>query len=344
MINEQFDSRYINLLASKKVEESGKVSFGKLSGFIKTIFQLLNELIFHRPRLCYLALTSTGFAFYRDVILVSLLKLFGVKRIYHMHNKGVSRFQDHPIHRFFYRFVFKSTDVILLSQHLYPDIEHFVPKENIFVLPNGIPDVSGEADHKPQKHIVNILFLSNLIESKGVFILLEAIALLNKNGTTYRGTFIGGEGDITKEQFEQKVKYLGLQNHVQYMGKRYGQEKELAFLEADIFAFPTYYSNETFGLVNLEAMQHSLPVISTFEGGIPDIVDDGVTGFLVPQKDVQALANKLEYLILNPEVRKLMGEAGLKKFKENYTLEIFENNLVNILKKELKKTHALKKL
>jgi len=79
-------------------------------------------------------------------------------------------------------------------------------------------------------------------------------------------------------------------------------------------------------------MQAGLPVVSTFEGAIPEIVDDGVTGFLVPQKNPQALAEKLEILIKDSELRQKMGAAGRKKFLEKYTVDKFENNLLAIFK------------
>ena len=82
-----------------------------------------------------------------------------------------------------------------------------------------------------------------------------------------------------------------------------------------------------------EAMQFRLPLISTFEGAIPEIIEDGVNGFLVAQKDVIALANKLEVLIKDKELRSKMGAAAYLKFSNNYTLEIFENNMVKVLNK-----------
>jgi len=84
-------------------------------------------------------------------------------------------------------------------------------------------------------------------------------------------------------------------------------------------------------------MQHSLPIVSTFEGGIRDIVDDGETGFLVPQKDVAALSEKLEYLILNGELRQQIGIAGRVKYEKEYTLNTFEIRIKEILNKILSK-------
>jgi glycosyltransferase involved in cell wall biosynthesis len=80
-------------------------------------------------------------------------------------------------------------------------------------------------------------------------------------------------------------------------------------------------------------MQHSLPTTSTFEGGIRSIIDDGKTGFLVPQKDAKALAEKLELLMNNPELRKKMGEAGRAKYEQEFTLKEFEKRLKEILTK-----------
>ena len=115
-------------------------------------------------------------------------------------------------------------------------------------------------------------------------------------------------------------------------GPKYNSQKFEYFLHSDIFVFPTYYHNETFGLVNLEAMQFRLPVISTCEGGIPDVVDDGISGFLIDPKNSEALANKLEILIKNPKLRSAMGEAGYERYLKKFTLEIFENRLTEILK------------
>ncbi|MBS2097109.1 glycosyltransferase family 4 protein [Carboxylicivirga linearis] len=337
LINNKFSTRYINLLASKRVDDSGKVSLSKLLGMIVTIINLLRELILHRPQLCYLALTSTGAAFYRDVLLISLLKLFGVKRIYHMHNKGIRRNEDYPFHSFFYRFVFNGSNVILLAKKLYKDVQTFVPEKNVDILPNGIPQKPFKVEEIKDKEIINILFLSNLIESKGVYVLLRAMAILKRKGIVFKGTFIGGEGDISSDQLTQKVNQFELQNQVEYLGKRYGADKELAFCIADIFAFPTFYANECFPLVLLEAMQHSLPVISTNEGGIPDIIEESITGFIVTKNDSLALANKLEVLITNPELRKSMGKKGYEKFHTHYTIDQFENRLCEILEIVLQK-------
>ena len=156
----------------------------------------------------------------------------------------------------------------------------------------------------------------------------------------FRCVFIGGEGDISSLELNDKIGQYGLQAFVEYQGKKYNKEKERAFSESDIFAFPTFYSKETFGLVNLEAMQYGLPVISTREGGIPDVVVDGVNGFLIPNQNALALAEKLEILIANPALRNAMGLSGKRMYEEKFTLKIFEHRLVEILQDCLKEKIA----
>lgn len=343
-INITFRCTYINLLVSKNVADSGIVNFNKVFGFIFTWLKILISILRKRPRVCYLALTTTGAAFFKDLLLVTLLKIFKIKRVYHLHNKGVRLHQTKIFNRICYNYVFQDAEVILLSKLLYPDVQDFVPESKVHICPNGIPDqltiskfqiknfqqcLAEERQNLDNRNVVRVLFLSNLIESKGVFVLLEACALLKKKMVLFECIFVGGEGDITISQFKSRVNQLEIGNYISYLGEKYGEEKYSVLAKSDIFAFPTYY--ETFGLVNLEAMQYYLPIVSTFEGGIPDIVEDGITGFLIPRRNAEALAEKLELLIKNPYLRQQMGASGRKKYEREFTLKIFELRLKEIL-------------
>lgn len=115
-----------------------------------------------------------------------------------------------------------------------------------------------------------------------------------------------------------------------FHGKKYNEDKKVFFENADIFIFPTL--NEAFGLVLLEAMQHHLPCVSTTEGGIPGIIDEDKTGFLVPKHDAETLAEKIQTLLSDADLRQRMGEAGREKFEKEFTLEVFEKRMAEILK------------
>lgn len=330
IINDSFECSYLNLLVSRVLNETGKTSSMKILRFVGVWFSLLGNIINKKPEVCYLALTASGTAFYKDVLLVALLRLFKIKRVYHLHNKGVSENETNKIQHFFYRFVFNGAEVILLSNQLYKDVETFVPLSNVHVCANGIVDTTMKFERKTYtKKTVKILFLSNLMESKGVFELLDACTILQQRGIEFECNLVGAEGDLNASQFSEKVKQKQLSGKIKYLGKKYGKDKHDVFADADIFIHPTL--NDCFPLVLLEAMQYSLPIVSTFEGGIPDIVDENVTGFLVPQKNAVALAEKLEMLIENSELRQQMGKAGRQKFDEKFTLEKFEHKLNEIL-------------
>lgn len=337
LINELYSCDYLNLLASRNVSETGKLNFKKIKFFIALWFKLLFKLVRTKPDLCYVAITASGVAFFRDVLLIVLLKLFGVKRIYHMHNKGVNKYKDNKIYNFCYTMIFKDAEVILLSKYLYADIKKYVPETNIYICPNGIPHVESSNDKKREDKTVKILFLSNLIESKGVYVLLEACKKLAEKGIDFRCDFIGGEGDITHSDINKRIIKNGLQDRVKYLGKKFNEAKNQAFEKADIFAFPTFYPNECFPLVLLEAEQFCLPIISTFEGGIPDMIEEDKTGFLIPQMNVYVLVEKLEKLIRNPELARKMGNAGKIKFEKEFTLEKFEKRMCDILNNKIEK-------
>jgi len=333
LINSSFECRYVNLLMSRTINETGKPGLIKVLRFMRVWFSVLGEIIRKKPDLCYLALTASGTAFYKDFLLVLLLRIFRIKHIYHLHNKGVKQNQTSKLNNQLYRYVFSKAETILLSKQLYSDVESFVKESGVYFCPNGIKDTVMPALPRscPENAAVKLLFLSNLMKSKGVYLLLDACSILMHKNLDFECNFVGGEGDISFDNFNKYLIDKGLNQNAKYLGLKFGAEKHKAFREADIFVHPT--SNDCFPLVLLEAMQNQLPIISTFEGGIPDIVENDKTGFLIPANNAGALAEKLEILIKNPEMRQKMGSAGRLKFEKEFTLEIFEKNLHEILYK-----------
>lgn len=95
--------------------------------------------------------------------------------------------------------------------------------------------------------------------------------------------------------------------------------------DADIFVFPTL--NETFGLVAVEAMEYEIPVVASAEGGIPDIIDNGNSGYTVEKNNPMALASAIELLIKEPELCNSMGKAGRKLFEDKFTEKVFEKRM-----------------
>ena len=331
-LQEEFVCDFVNLSTSRNIDEIGKKSIMKYLRFISAYFITFWKLLTHRHALCYLAITCYGIGFLKDAPFILLCKLFRRKVVIHQHNKGMSGCVDKKPYSWLLPLVYKNTKVILLSWHLYPDIEKVVKKEQIIICPNGIPELFEKEPHIERNNAVpQLLFLSNLIPSKGVYILLDACRILKEKGYKFICNFVGGESkEITKEIFEQAVEERDVKDVAVYHGPKYGKEKTVHFSNADLFIQPTF--NDCFPLTLLEAMQYKLPIITTEVGAIPDIVKNGKNGFLCTKESVQSTADAIEILLDSKEKRVEFGSNGYNLFQEYFTLDIFNKNITEIIK------------
>lgn len=331
VVNSAFDCHYINLATAKDLADIGKFGVRKFVQFfslLKRIRMAVKEL---EPQLVYVTPNACGSAFYKDFIVVEMLKRMGCKVVVHYHNKGVSTMQDRWVDDCLYKRFFVGLKVILLSERLYPDIKKYVNDKDVYFCPNGIPDV-GYRESIRNNGIPHLLYLSNLQEGKGVIVLLDALKIMKGKGLMFVCDIVGGETlEISKTRLYNEIERRGLRDFAVYHGKKYGKDKD-AFLDcSDIFVFPTYYHNECFPVVLLEAMQHGLPCISTDEGGIADIIDDGKTGLVVPKKAVEALAGAIEKLVSDRTLCAEMGREGRRKYEALFTLGFFERRISSII-------------
>lgn len=341
IIHHEFECHYINLTTAKNLQDIGKVGMRKLFDFFKLLRKIRHTLKEVQPNLVYITPNACGGAFYKDFVVVQMIKTMGYKVVAHYHNKGVATHQNRRLDDMLYRRFFKGIKVILLSDCLYTDVKKYVDRKNVFVCANGIPasilDVHSATSSVSTTKIPHILFLSNLLISKGVVVLLDALRILKEKGCSFVCNFVGGEtAEMNGAVFKSEVAKRGLEGTVAYHGRKYGKDKEAFFKSADMFVFPTFYHNECFPLVLLEAMEHGLTCISTTEGGIPGIIEDGKTGYLVPKHDTEALANRIQILLADTDLRHQMGKAGREKFEREFTLEVFEKSMTKILSNNVK--------
>lgn len=331
-LQKEFVCDFVNLSTSRSIDEIGKNSIKKYWRFIMSYMLTFWNLLTHRYALCYLAITCHGTGFLKDAPFVLLCKLFGRKVVIHQHNKGMSKCVNRLPYKCLLPLIYRNTKVILLSWYLYPDIEKVVKREQVIICPNGIPELFDKEPHFVRNNKVpNLLFLSNLIPSKGVYVLLDAFKGLKEKGYQFICNFVGGEcKEISKDIFINAVKERGLDEMVIYHGPKYGDEKREFFANSDIFVQPTY--EDCFPLTLLEAMQYKLPIVSTDEGAVPDMVKDETNGFICKRRDVASTAKAIEGLLNNKEKCIEFGENGYKLFKEEFTLGVFNNNITRILK------------
>lgn len=332
LVNGTFDTRYVNLSASESLEQVGHFSCGKVRSVFRILAEVHRTLRVWRADLVYMTPSSKMPGLLKDALVARLVRRKGCKVILHFHNKGVASRQNRFVDDRLYRELFRDASVILLSKRLYSDIRKYVPKERVSFCANGVsvPDVERRPGAVPR-----ILFLSNMIQSKGVSVLIEACRILKERGFVFRCSLVGAlSADYPGDSLAAEIRSKGLEELVTYEGPRYGEEKWKAFSEADLFAFPSYYPDECFPLVVLEAMGAGLPVVTTDEGAIPEMVRDGEDGIICPKKDPSSLADALGRLLADPVLGIRMGECGKNRYLSFYTLERFEQNIVEILKRK----------
>uniref|UniRef100_A0AB33IRM7 Glycosyltransferase family 4 protein n=2 Tax=unclassified Prevotella TaxID=2638335 RepID=A0AB33IRM7_9BACT len=321
----------MNMTLAQSIGDVGKGGLGKLLRYFNLLHQIRKEVKRIKPSLVYITPNSAGVPFYKDFVIVQLVKSLGCRVMVHFHNKGVVTRQDKLVDNFLYKRFFRNTKIILLAKSLYRDIEKYVDERDVYFCSNGIPE--SLTHHRiTDARRLNILFLSNMMRAKGVLTLLLACAKLKSRRLPFHCIFAGAWKDISEADFAIKVNELHLDEDVEAVGPQYGEDKEKYLNLADVFVLPSY--NECLPLTIIESMQHGVACISTNVGAIPSVIDEGETGFVIAPGDSDALADKLQWLIEHPEACKAMGKCGYEKYRRNYTLEQFENNFSKILREE----------
>ena len=329
LVADAFESRFVNLSASESLAEVGRVSLRKMTFLLRLLRRVRKEIRDFHPDLVYLTPTTSGPGLLKDSLTARTIRRCGSRLVLHFHNKGVSAHQDRFPYGLLYRTLFKEAEVILLSERLYSDVERFVSRKDVHPCPNGIDCPA--VPTRERNAVPEILFLSNLLPGKGVVDLLDACRIMKERGYRFTCRVAGApSAGITGEDFARLVSERKLTDVIRYDGPLYGSEKQEALAGADMFVLPT--RDDSFPLVILEAMAAGLAVVSTREGGIPDEVEDGVTGILCDKEDPSGLADSIGRLLEMPDLCREMGEAGRSRYERLFTKTAFERRFVDILK------------
>jgi len=335
MVGPRMDTRggissVVNVLANSDLIEMYRLIFvntyidtnllSKLSIFVYSCFALSLICVDNKVRIIHIHSASRG-SFFRKAILIGIAKCFGKKVILHMHGGMFNIFyfkECGSLRKFFIRRILLSVDKLIVLSNNWENefLKIGCKKGSIIILHNSVSTPVSLPNRIPTNN-VNILFMGRLEKNKGVYDLLEVASRIIKLGLgTVRFCFCG-DGQVGR--FRKIVIDRGLEDVIDIPG--WIVKKEKYYLNADIYVLPSY--NEGFPMSLLEAASYGLPLVSTCVGGIPDIIDDGVNGFLVSPGDLEALVEKLAILIRNPPLRIAMGNAAF-----NMVLERFHINQV----------------
>ncbi len=189
----------------------------------------------------------------------------------------------------------------------------------------ALPEISPE---------ILIISVARLVEKKGLTYGIEAVGqLIKKIPQLKLKYYIIGDG-VLKSQLESQIQQLNLENTVELLGWRKQQEVQQLMSQADVMLASSITSKngdcEGIPVSLMEAMAQEIPVISTYHSGIGELVADGISGYLVPEKEVVAITAKLEHLVMHPQLRRQMGQAGRKKVIEEYNINLLCDRLTQI--------------
>ena len=221
--------------------------------------------------------------------------------------------------------------------------DHFTKPDKVPVIYNGVNlqrfkkanltqryDILAKFNISPDSYV--IVAIAKCIMEKGLNYLIDAAKIIVKERPN-SVLFIIGEGP-QMSLFEQQTSALGLQDNVIFTGMRVDTETFLSI--ADVFVLLSVWE-EAFAFTLLEAMASSCPVVATRIGAIPESVQDGVTGILVPPRDPQATADAILKLLNDSSLRSNMGFAGRQRVEHHFSLERWVNETIELYEKALEK-------
>lgn len=265
--------------------------------------------------------------FHADLHGIPAARLAGVSRIVssrHNDNAFRRRFPYRQINRFLWRLTMAGIGISAAITRFTIEVEGASPAQ-MTTIPYGL-DSTGAVDRAvaraalrselglpPDTLLAGIV--CRLIEQKGVPYALEAFARVAARFPAAQ-LVIAGDGPL-RPALEAQARELELAERIHFLGWR--TDTAAIFAALDVFLMPSLW--EGFGLVLLEAMAQSIPVIGSAVSAIPEVVADGETGLLCPPRDVDCLAAALGDLLADPDLRARLGAAGRTRLEERFTAE-----------------------
>jgi phosphatidylinositol alpha-1,6-mannosyltransferase len=214
-----------------------------------------------------------------------------------------------------YQRAYRHAHLIAVSEYTAGQVRAVLPGVDPLVIHNGVHVARFQHPTSPPHKVGPTVLASGGVKPrKGTHVLIEALARVRAAVPEVQLVITGYQEDITYlSRVKQQITQLGLDACVHLLGMVPENELLSWYQHADVFALPSLNVGgqfEGFGLVFLEAGACGLPVVGTSGSGIAEAIKDGETGFLVPQNDVDALADAITRLLTDDALRAQMGAAG----------------------------------
>ncbi|MBC7486850.1 MAG: glycosyltransferase family 4 protein [Cytophagaceae bacterium] len=303
--------------------------------FIKAVNRI--GILFHRlldrKVTSVLIFSSAGFSLIEKGLMVLICKIFGKKVLFAPRSGLIKDDYDKSVFfRWFIPMVIKRSDFVICQGIAWKEYYQEISRETdrkFLVIPNWI-DIVPYLNNNPEyklRESATVLYMGWLEGYKGIFDFIEAIKLLKDEGVAFKAK-ICGMGSA-KGKMLNTIKQFGLESVIEYVGWVTGDDKMKQFRETDIFVLPSH--REGMPNVLMEAMSSGIPVVATKVGGVPELVQNGINGFLVDSGSPIQLADCISQLINSKELRTKFSDNGRKYIIDHHSVE----GIADIFKKEL---------
>lgn len=305
---------------------------GKVFKAIKIFFILSYKLITFRPSKVYFSIVPHGYVLLRDSIYLFTIKILRYRAtpILHLHCPGLVEYRKKHNLDWFYRFLFRRCTIIHLTQDL---LEKEIGTLSLKKVKNIVVHNIVQNYYRSNFHITrdryNVLFLANLLPNKGYDLMVKAMAILKDKFPKISLSLAGAiPNRIIEDLLINLISELELYDRISVLGKVDGEMKQQLFEKASIFVLPS--TLEYFPLTILEAMSNKLSVITSCRSSLSSIFEDKKHILYLDYLSPQAIADKIELLLVDDALREKISTEGFERCSE------VQKNSIKILERIMK--------
>lgn len=296
---------------------------GRLLRLLASPFLLAAAIVFRHASIVHINTSMNPRAYWRDLAYLFVAKMLGARVVYQVHGGQLPEqfFGGSRALAAFLRWTLGLPDqVVVLAQSELAAYRRFVPAQDVMVLPNGIdvrpfamlPTVRSSCDAP-----LRLVYIGRIAREKGLYETLQGMRLAHELGVDTRIAIAGAGAE--EPRLRRYAQALGIAPRVCFVGPVFGADKVKLLAGADAMVLASYSEGLPYAL--LESMAAGVPVIATPVGAIPDVVSDGIHGFIVPPRDGKAIAEALAVLAGDRERLSWMSRACRRRIRAAFVIE-----------------------
>ena len=336
-LKDKYEIFHVDISDHRGLENLTRLDTTNVKLALKGILELRSALGQFKPDLVYIPVASNFLPFLRDGLFILTAAYFSnAKIVIHLHEGSYFREEFYGksnfiVKKFIKHALSKVDTAIVYTRGLEATFNGLVKKVVSFL--NG-KDVDGPVEYvRSNTGATKIAYIGNLFESKGILNFLRSAIIISSSCPEARfivaGTW-GADKEKVNREAERIIAEGRLEDKIKFLGSVTGDELKDFYMSTDVLIFPSMYLYEGCPLIIIDALGFGIPVISSKGiGAIPEMISDGIDGFLIDPANPQEIADKAVMLINDPHLRTEIGKAGRKKYEEEFTKD---KNISNIIR------------